>query len=153
MLLPKTFDVIYNIDVAFEGVIYALVIRLVSSVDVVIEELLNTITETVKKEAVILNLPSAFSLAFNDKCGPVATVQATKKLIGRRWEGETALMRMINDNRLIITGDKLRITDHLTIGDLSKYGITRQYLVDLGFVETITGKELTIANLNYHLNK
>lgn len=153
MLLPKIVDVIYNFDIAFEGVIYALIIRLVFSVDVVIEELLDTITENIKKEAVILNLPSAFSLAFNDEYGTVATVQATKKLVGRKWEGETALTRMINDGRLIVAGEKLRLTNCLTAGDLDRYGITRQYLVDRGYIETITGRELTIANLNYHLMK
>ena len=153
MFLSNTSNIIFKLNVEVKDVIYALVITFVSVLTEALEESLKGISDAVVSEAIGLSLPEFFTLNFSDEYGLVATVQASKRQIGRKWEGETALMRMIDDGRLIVVGDKLRLTDHLTIGDLDRYGITRQYLVDLGFVETITGKELTIANLNYHLNK
>lgn len=153
MFLANTSSITYKLNVEVKDVIYSIVITFVSVLAEVVEESLKGIADAVVTEAVGLSLPECFTLAISDEFGLVATVKATKKPVGRKWEGETALMRMIDEGRLIVAGDKLRLTDHLTVGDLDRYGITRQYLVDLGYVETITGKELTIANLNYHLMK
>ena len=149
----NTFDVTYKLDVKVNNLIYAVVVTFFVFCSESVEASLKLIAEAVKDEALALCLPDSFSLSFSDALGHVAKVQVMKKPAGIRWAGETALMRMIDDGRLIVVGDKLRLTDHLTIGDLDRYGITRQYLVDLGYLETITGKDLTIANLNYHLNK
>lgn len=100
-----------------------------------------------------IRLPDSFSLSFSDAFGQVAKVQVMKKQPDSRWGGNTTVQRMIDEGRILVAGDKLRLSEHMTIGDLDRYGITRQYLIDLGFVETMTGKELTIANLNYHLTK
>ena len=149
----NTFDVTYKLDIKVNNLIYAVVVTFFVFCSKSVEESLKLIAEAVKDEALALCLPDSFSLSFSDAFGQVAKVQVMKKTADIRWAGETALMRMIDDGRLIVVGDKLRLTDHLTIGDLDRYGITRQYLVDLGYLETITGKDLTIANLNYHLNK
>lgn len=153
MFLSNTSNITFKLNVEVKDVIYALVITFVSVLTEALEESLKGISDAVVSEAIGLSLPEFFTLNFSDEYGLVATVQASKKLADRKWEGVTALMRMIDDGRLIVAGDKLRLTDHLTIGDLKRYGITRQYLVDLGYVQTINGKDLTIANLNYHLNK
>ena len=153
MYLSNTSSITYKLNVEVEDVIYSIVITFVSVLTQALEDSLKGIADAVVSEAVGLSLPEFFTLNFSDEYGLVATVQASKKLADRKWEGVTALMRMIDDGRLIVAGDKLRLTDHLTIGDLKRYGITRQYLVDLGYVQTINGKDLTIANLNYHLNK
>ena len=153
MYLSNSSNITFKLNVEVKDVIYALVITFVSVFTEALEESLKGISEAVVSEAIGLNLPEFFTLKFSDEYGLVATVQASKKLADRKWEGVTALMRMIDDGRLIVAGYKLRLTDHLTIGDLKRYGITRQYLVDLGYVQTINGKDLTIANLNYHLNK
>ena len=153
MYLSNTYGVTYKLNVEVKDVLYALVITFATVITDALEVALKGITEAVVSEAIGLSLPEFFTLNFSDEYGLVATVQASKKLAEKKWEGQTALMRMIDDGRLIVVGDKLRLTDHLTIGDLDRYGITRQYLVDLGYVETITGKELTIANLDYHLKK
>ena len=149
----NTFDVTYKLDIKVNNLIYAVVVTFFVFCSKSVEESLKLIAEAVKDEALALCLPDSFSLSFSDAFGQVAKVQVMKKTADIRWAGETALMWMIDDGRLIVVGDKLRLTDHLTIGDLDRYGITRQYLVDLGYLETITGKDLTIANLNYHLNK
>ena len=149
----NTFDVTYKLDIKVNNLIYAVVVTFFVFCSKSVEESLKLIAEAVKDEALALCLPDSFSLSFSDAFGQVAKVQVMKKTADIRWAGETALMRMIDDGRLIVVGDKLRLTDHLSIGDLDRYGITRQYLVDLGYLETITGKDLTIANLNYHLNK
>ena len=153
MYLSNTYGVTYKLNVEVRDVLYALVITFATVITDALEVALKGITEAVVSEATELSLPENFTLAFSDEFGVVATVNASKKQVGRRWEGESALMKLIDDGRLIVAGDKLRLTDHFTIGDLDRYGITRQYLVDLGYVETITGKDLTIANLNYHLMK
>ena len=153
MFLSNTSNITFKLNVEVKDVIYALVITFVSVLAEALEDSLKGITDAVVSEAIGLSLPVFFTLNFSDEYGLVATVQASKKQAVRKWEGQTALMRMIDDGRLIVAGDKLRLTDHLTIGDLGRYGISRQYLVGLGYVETITGKELTIANLNYHLMK
>ena len=153
MYLSNTSSITYKLNVEVKDVIYSIVITFVSVLAEALEESLKGISDAVMSEAIGLSLPEFFTLNFSDEYGLVATVQAAKKQIGRKWEGQTALMRMIDEGRLIVVGDKLRLTDHFSIGDLDRYGVTRQYLVDLGYVETITGKELTIANLNYHLNK
>ena len=149
----NTFDVTYKLDIKVNNLIYAVVVTFFVFCSKSVEESLKLIAEAVKDEALALCLPDSFSLSFSDAFGQVAKVQVMKKTADIRWAGETALMRMIDEGRLIVAGDKLRLTDHFTIGDLDRYGITRQYLVGLGYVETITGKDLTIANLNYHLNK
>ena len=149
----NTIDVTYKLDVKVNNLIYAIVVTFFASVGEAMDEALKMIAESVKEEALALCLPDSFNLCFSDAFGQVVKVQVMRKQAGSRWSGETALMRMIDDGRLIVAGDKLRLTDQLTIGDLKRYGITRQYLVDLGFVQTINGKDLTIANLNYHLNK
>ena len=149
----NTIDVTYKLDVKVKNLIYAFVVTFFVSVGEAMDEALKMIAEAVKTEALSLNLPDCFTLVFSDSFESIAKVQVMKKTADIRWAGETALMRMIDDGRLIVVGDKLRLTDHLTIGDLDRYGLTRQYLVDLGYLETITGKDLTIANLNYHLNK
>lgn len=153
MFLSNTSNITFKLNVEVKDVIYALVITFVSVLTEALEESLKGISDAVVSEAIGLSLPEFFTLNFSDEYGLVATVQASKKQIGRKWEGETALTRMINDGRLIVVGDKLRLTNSLTAGDLDRYGITRQYLVDCGYIETITGRELTIANLNYHLMK
>ena len=149
----NTFDVTYKLEIKVNNLIYAVVVTFFVFCSKSVEESLKLIAEAVKDEALALCLPDSFSLSFSDAFGQVAKVQVMKKTADIRWAGETALMRMIDEGRLIVAGDKLRLTDHFTIGDLDRYGITRQYLVGLGYVETITGKDLTIANLNYHLNK
>ena len=149
----NTFDVTYKLEVKVKNLIYAFVVTFFVSVGEAMDEALKMIAEAVKTEALSLNLPDCFTLVFSDSFVSIAKVQVMKKQPDSRWSGETALMRMIDDGRLIVAGDKLRLTDNLTIGDLKRYGITRQYLVDLGFVQTINGKDLTIANLNYHLMK
>ena len=153
MFLSNTSNITFKLNVEVQDVIYALVITFVSVFTEALEESLKGISEAVVSEAIGLNLPEFFTLKFSDEYGLVATVQASKKEAGRKWEGQSALMRMLDEGRLIVAGDKLRLTDHFTIGDLDRYGITRQYLVGLGYVETITGKDLTIANVNYHLNE
>ena len=153
MYLSNTYGVTYKLNVEVRDVLYALVITFVSVLTQALEDSLKGIADAVVSEATELSLPENFTLAFSDEFGVVATVYASKKQEGRTWEGNTAIMRMINDGRLLVVGEKLRISEHFTIGDLERYGITRQYLVDLGFVETRYGKKLTIANLNYHLNK
>ena len=153
MFLSNTSNITFKLNVEVKDVIYSIVITFVSVLAEALEESLKGISDAVMSEAIGLSLPEFFTLNFSDEYGLVAKVQAAKKQIGRKWEGQTALMRMIDEGRLIVVGDKLRLTDHFSIGDLDRYGVTRQYLVDLGYVETITGKELTIANLNYHLNK
>ena len=153
MYLSNSSNITFKLNVEVKDVIYALVITFVSVFTEALEESLKGISEAVVSEAIGLNLPEFFTLKFSDEYGLVATVQASKKEAGRKWEGQSALMRMLDEGRLIVAGDKLRLTDHFTIVDLDRYGITRQYLVGLGYVETITGKDLTIANLNYHLNK
>ena len=149
----NTFDVTYKLDIKVNNLIYAVVVTFFVFCSKSVEESLKLIAEAVKDEALALCLPDSFSLSFSDAFGQVAKVQVMKKTADIRWAGETALMRMIDEGRLIVAGDKLRLTDHFTIGDLDRYGITRQYLVGLGYVETRYGKKLTIANLNYHLNK
>lgn len=153
MYLSNTYGVTYKLNVEVRDVLYALVITFVSVLTQALEDSLKGIADAVVSEATELSLPENFTLAFSDEFGVVATVYASKKQEGRTWEGNTAIMRMINDGRLLVVGEKLRISEHFTIGDLERYGITRQYLVDLGFVETRYGKKLTIANLNYHLMK
>ena len=153
MYLSNTSSITYKLNVEVEDVIYSIVITFVSVLTQALEDSLKGIADAVVSEAVGLSLPEFFTLNFSDEYGLVATVQASKTEVERKWEGETALMRMIDEGRLIVAGDKLRLTDHLTRGDLDRYGITRQYLVDLGCVETITGKKLTVANLNYNLTK
>lgn len=153
MFLSNTSGVTYKLNVEAKDVLYALVITFVAVISEALENYLKEIAEAVVHEAIKLSLPESFKLNFSDEYGLVAVVLAMKGQIEKCWEGDTALMRMIDDGRLIVAGDKLRLTDHLTIGDLKRYGITRQYLVDLGYVQTINGKDLTIANLNYHLMK
>lgn len=153
MFLSNTSNITFKLNVEVKDVIYALVITFVSVLTEALEESLKGISDAVVSEAIGLSLPEFFTLNFSDEYGLVATVQASKKEAGRKWEGQSALMRMLDEGRLIVAGDKLRLTDHFTIGDLDRYGINRRYLVDLGYVETITGKKLTIANLNFHLNK
>lgn len=153
MYLSNTYGVTYKLNVAVKDVLYALVITFATVITDALEAALKGITEAVVSEATELNLPENFTLAFSDEFGVVATVYALKKQEGRTWEGNTAIMRMINDGRLLVVGEKLRISEHFTIGDLERYGITRQYLIDLGYIETMYGKKLTIANLTYHLKK
>lgn len=149
----NTIDVTYKLEVKVNNLIYALVVTFFVSAGEAMDEALKMIAESVKTEAVSLNLPDCFNLVFSDAFGSIAKVQVMKKPAGIKWAGETALMRMINEGRLIVVGDKLRLTDHFSIGDLDRYGITKKYLVDLKCIETVTGKELTIANLDYHLKK
>lgn len=153
MFLSNTSNITFKLNVEVKDVIYSVVITFLSVLTQALEDSLKEIAEAVVYEAIELGLPESFKLNFSDEYGLVAIVQAMKGQNEKCWEGDTALMRMIDDGRLIVAGDKLRLTDNLTIGDLKRYGITRQYLVDLGFVQTINGKDLTIANLNYHLNK
>ena len=149
----NTIDVTYKLEEKVNNIIYALVVTFFVSVGEAMDETLKMIAEAVKDEALALCLPDSFSLSFSDAFGQVAKVQVMKKQPDSRWGGNTTVQRMIDEGRLLVAGDKLRLSEHMTIGDLDRYGITRQYLIDLGFVETMTGKELTIANLNYHLTK
>ena len=153
MFLSNTSGVTYKLNVEVKDVIYATVITFVAVISEALETSLKEIAEAVVHEAIELSLPESFKVNFSDEFGPVAVVKAIKRQMEKCWEGESALMRMIDDGRLIVAGAKLRLTDHLTIGDLDRYGITKKYLVDLKCIETVTGKELTIANLNYHLMK
>lgn len=149
----NTFDVTYKLEIKVNNLIYAVVVTFFVFCSKSVEESLKLIAEAVKDEALALCLPDSFSLSFSDAFGQVAKVQVMKKQPDSRWGGNTTVQRMIDEGRLLVAGDKLRLSEHMTIGDLDRYGITRQYLIDLGFVETMTGKELTIANLNYHLMK
>lgn len=149
----NTIDVTYKLEMKVKNLIYALVVTFFVSVGEAMDETLKIISEAVKTEALSLNLPDCFNLVFSDSFGSIAKVQVMKKQPDSRWGGNTTVQRMIDEGRLLVAGDKLRLSEHMTIGDLDRYGITRQYLIDLGFVETMTGKELTIANLNYHLTK
>ena len=124
MFLSNTSNITFKLNVEVKDVIYSIVITFVSVLAEALEESLKGISDAVMSEAIGLSLPEFFTLNFSDEYGLVATVQASKKEAGRKWEGQSALMRMLDEGRLIVAGDKLRLTDHLTI-----------------------------ANLNYHLNK